>query len=336
MFHKSSVKLAGLYLAVMMAISAFFSLTVYQLSTQEFDRVLRRPVPVQGQGFEGGMGPRYIARLEDNRLEELRIARSRVLMRLIIINLVILMGGGLLSYYLAQRTLRPIEKAHEALERFTADASHELRTPIAAMQNEIEVALMDPQLTLKDAKQQLQSNLEELAKLTMLSEGLLRLAQLSNDKIVFKKLSAKTIIEDAISHVLRRAEQKNILLETSKIKDAKFMGDKSSMAEAVVVLLDNAIKYSSSNSTVSVRVFEKAKTVNIAIKDKGMGIKATQLPHIFERFYRADAARAKQESGGYGIGLSIAKTITDLHGGSISVKSTPGKGSTFTVHLPKA
>jgi two-component system, OmpR family, sensor histidine kinase CiaH len=334
MFHKTSVKLAALYLAIMMGISIFFSANIYQLSVQELDRGLRRPSPAIERITPRELGPTIRDLLEQDREQRYQEARSRVLNRLVLINLLILIGGGYISYLLALRTLRPIEEAHEALERFTADASHELRTPIAAMQAEIEVALMNPKLTLKDAKQRLQSNLEELAKLTALSEGLLRLAQLNNQELELKQVSVESMVSTAVQRVLPLAELKNILINVPSIQDLQVIGDEQSLTEALVILLDNAVKYSSEKSEITLEAKATNKDVVISVQDQGIGIKATELPHIFDRFYRADSARSKQDSNGYGIGLAIAKNIIDLHKGAIGVKSKPGKGSTFTISLP--
>jgi signal transduction histidine kinase len=336
-FQRTSTKLAVLYLAVMMAISLFFSINVYQLSTNEFDRGFR------GQGSIIGNangGPNFfitpltrdqLQKEQQNRYEE---ARDRVLTRLIFTNLIILVGGGFLSYYLARRTIRPIEEAHEAQSRFTADASHELRTPIAAMQSEIEVALMNPKLNLKEAKEKLASNLEELAKLTSLSEGLLRLAQLENKDLQYKEVRVETILDQAIARVATQAEKKHILMTSKAEPELTVMGDETSLVEAVVIILDNAVKYSPEKTEVNLLATKEQGKVVVQISDHGIGIKATELPHIFDRFYRADTARTKQHINGYGLGLAISKNIIELHKGAITVKSKPADGSTFTITLP--
>lgn len=334
--HKPSVKLAGLYLAIIMCISLFFSGSVYQLSLQEFNRGFQQ----QGATnvINGIPDNRIITLLQQQLLEERNqrytAAKQRVLTRLILTNIVIVIGGGFLSYYLARRTLRPIEEAHEAQSRFTADASHELRTPIAAIRSETEVALMNPKLTLTQAKDRLQSNLEELEKLTVLSEGLLRLAQLENDDLFQQTIAIDTVIQQARDRVMPFAEKKNILVTSTGIQGTKIQGDAVSLTEAVIILLDNAIKYSPAKTEVQISVDKTPKHTIVRVADQGVGIKASELPHIFDRFYRADTARSKYGANGYGLGLAIAKNIVDLHKGSISVVSTPGKGSTFTIELP--
>lgn len=342
--HKPSLKLAAFYLAVMMAISLFFSLSIYHLSVQEFDRGLRRVVANTGRPEAGvAIAPFEVSVLPDNLRQQLAVereaqyqqAKRRIVQRLVITNVVILVGGGLLSYYLARRTLQPIEEAHEAQSRFTADASHELRTPIAAMRSEIEVALMNPKLTLADTKKQLQSNLEELARLTTLSDGLLRLARLENYDLRQSDVSVDAVIRRAIDRVLPLAEAKRMLLTTPEQTDAVIKGDEDSLVEALVTILDNAVKYSPEKTEVTVQTHLDKHHIVIGIADHGMGIKATELPHIFDRFYRADSARSKQHIQGYGLGLAIAKNIVEAHGGTITATSIPGRGTIFTIAIPR-
>jgi signal transduction histidine kinase len=176
--HKNSLRLASLYLVILMSISIFFSAMIYQLSVQELGRGLRGPrVAIEGQMFPG-ISNEIRKAIDDEREEIYREAKARVFQRLVFINIIILMAGGGLSYYFAVRTLRPIEDAHEAQNRFTADASHELRTPITAMLTENEVTLMNPKLSLSEAKQQIESTIEELQKLSVLSDSLMLLAGL--------------------------------------------------------------------------------------------------------------------------------------------------------------
>lgn len=338
MFQKTATKLAGLYLTIIMIISLFFSANIYQLSVQELDRSIRRPDINRIIDRLPHYGPFDAARKRIRAAQDQQYVeyKQNILQRLALVNLLILLLGGFLSYYLARRTLQPIEQAHEAQSRFTADASHELRTPIAAMRSEIEVALMDPKLTLKQTKDLLRSNLEELAKLTALSESLLRLAQLDSSELVMKPISAENLVSDAIGRVTAQAEHKNILISHTINPQLKISGDKLSLTEALVILLDNAVKYSPDKSEITVTAQTEQRSVILQVKDQGIGIKKSDLTHIFERFYRADAARSKQMSEGYGIGLAIAKNIIELNKGSISVQSTPGAGSIFTVVLQKA
>ena len=261
-------------------------------------------------------------------------AKTRVFDRLVFTNLFILVGGGALSYYLARRTLKPIEDAHAAQSRFTADASHELRTPIAAMQTEIEVILMDPNITLTKTKKVLLSNLEELIKLTALTEGLLKMAQLENGDMPQEDIAVSKLVSDAINRVQPAVDAKHVKLATTNNTVAVVVGDPSNLTEAIVVLLDNAIKYSPDKTEVRVQVRAADKQVSIEITDQGMGINTKDLAHIFERFYRADTARSKTQTDGYGVGLAIAKNIVELHNGTISAKSKQGKGATFIIQLP--
>jgi signal transduction histidine kinase len=338
--HKPSIKLAGLYLGILLTISLFFSASVYRLSMDQFDKGFKT-----GPGVVMDMraaGPNSLmtdlkTQLMSERDRLRQDAQQRVLGTLVLTNIVIVIAGGFLSYYLARRTLQPIEEAHEAQSRFTADASHELRTPLAAMQSETEVALMDPKLTLAQAKERLQSNLEELAKITTLSEGLLRLAQLDNTDTAYRQpVTLATVVQQATTQLLPAAEAKGMLIRAEIPDHLTVGGDEPSLREVCVILLDNAVKYSPDKTEVVVRTRESPKHIVLTVQDQGVGIKATELPHIFERFYRADSARSKQQTQGYGLGLAIAKDIVGAHGGTLSAQSQPGKGSTFTVQLPRA
>lgn len=333
-FHKASLKLAGFYLAILMAISLFFSAAIYQVSINELERGLRRPGRVLTAPAYVGFSDDLLLQFEQERNSAYREAKERITTRLVLTNLFILVGAGMLSYYLAVRTLRPIEEAHASLERFTADASHELRTPVTAMRSENEVALMDPSLTLKQAKEQLQSNIEELENLTKLSEGLLRLAHTDNNSLVKAPVSASSIAGVAVQRITPHAEANNVAIKTNFAKDAFVLAEDISATEALVTILDNAVKYSPTSSVIHFTTKKDQKTVKFIVKDEGVGIAPSEQAHIFDRFYRSDTSRTKQGTTGYGLGLAIAKSIAEAHGGSISVKSAQGKGSTFTIILP--
>jgi two-component system, OmpR family, sensor histidine kinase CiaH len=336
-FHRSSLKLAGLYLTIIMTISLFFSVSLYNVSMEELGRGLRGPGPRSVIEAMPGYGSNLRMLLEEERENQFEQARERVTQKLVVINLLILIGAGFLSYYLAYRTLKPIEEAHEAQARFTADASHELRTPIAAMQTETEVALMDPKLTLVDAKQQLTSNLEELAKLTNLTESLLGLAQYEGDtRPDMESVALGSVLKSATEKIQPLADQKRITIQIPQAVEERVRANEQLLAEVLVIVLDNAVKYSDKKSAIVVVVRQEHKQILIDITDHGQGIRATDLPHIFDRFYRADTARNKQHVDGYGLGLPLAKRIMALQGGDISAVSKVGEGSTFTISIPVA
>jgi signal transduction histidine kinase len=332
-FQSASLKLTSLYLIIIMSISLIFSFGFYRISVSELERgIHRQPGPIS-QIFRS----RNIDLLEQLRIEQdvvFEAARARLEASLILINLFILVGGGMLSYYLARRTLKPIEEVHEAQSRFTADASHELRTPIAAMRLETELSLTDEKLTLKQAKEQLQSNIEELDKLTALSEGLLQLARLDNDKLTKSNTKVRSMINDAVQRVIVEAEKKKQIISTKKIDKGSINVNQSAVTEAIVTLLDNAIKYSPEKSEITVTTNRTKNTLAIEVRDNGIGIDPIDLERIFDRFYRADSSRTKGNLNGYGIGLSIAKSVAESHGGSITAESKPNNGSVFTLIFP--
>lgn len=331
MIRSAVLKLTLWYLAIIMALSLSFSAALYRISSDELVRSLRRP-PATIQFFAPNVNTYDLYR--DQQLHE---GERRLLFNLLLLNLLTLGVGGVASYLLARRTLRPIADAMEAQSRFTADASHELRTPLTAMQTEIEVALRNPSLTKADATDLLQSNLEEVAKLKALSDGLLRLGEQSQVDISKSQASLQAIATEAVGRVEKLARAKHITLKVD-LTDTTVRGDEHTLTELAVILLDNAIKYSPQDTTVHLTTGAHASYGQLTITDQGAGIKAVDLPHIFDRFYRADQSRSQDRAhaNGYGLGLSIAKKIIELHHGRIDVKTTLGKGSSFTMNVPVA
>lgn len=324
-------RLALSYLAIIMLMSVGFSLFLYNVSSGALNRQLRRQEVLSTRGFPLPSGFANFAEFRERVLSE---GLSVVEERLILFNLGVLLVGGAASYALAVYTLRPITEAMEAQSRFTADASHELRTPLTAMQTEIEVSLRDPKLTKQQAKALLASNLEEVGKLRALSDALLRLARHDDSQPPHEKVNLKQIGEDALARVAKAAQAKDIKLQ-NQLLPVEVIGDPDSLRELIVVLLDNAIKYSEAGKEVSFEVRPGQKQAMLTVKDQGHGIEPAAQPRIFERFFRADPSRSKEKAGGYGLGLAIAKQIVERHHGTISVTSQPGQGSSFTVKLPQ-
>lgn len=333
MFERASVRLTGLYLLIIMSISLIFSLGLYQLAASEIEQSVRRPSSfvniLQLNDLEGLQD---FLRGQDKAVAD---AKSNIRFSLYMINLFIFITGGLLSYYLARRSLRPIEKAHEAQSRFTSDASHELRTPIAAMRLENEITMTDPKLTLKKAKHQFESNIEELDKLTVLTEGLLQLSRLENEGLSKTKTTSTIVIKEALSR-----SQNELTAKKQKIswkqRNLPFTANEETITQAVSILISNASKFSPENSTITITASSSNNQLTISVKDRGVGIHKEEIGKIFDRFYRSDLSRTKNATEGYGIGLSIAQKIVKLHGGSIQVSSVVDKGSTFSLIVPKS
>lgn len=316
-----------------MAISITFSVVIYQLNYREISYRLES---LQHSIVEGYNGPAPFSRYflyndgpNSPLFNESRKASNQMILSLIYINIVVFVAGGLGAFFLARRTLRPIAEAHEAQSRFTSDASHELRTPLAAMKAELEVSLRDPKLEIGEARELLESNLEEVNKLIDLSQMLLHLSRLDHDKLEVETIDMPVMVNELITRYPKEAARFDV---TSR-KKSTTRANEASINELLTILLDNSIKYSPEKSTIFIRVFEQYGRIGVEIKNEGEKIPDDKLPKLFDRFYRADTSRTNGAKNGYGLGLSIAKKIVDLHHGEITVSSTP-EFTTFTLYLP--
>lgn len=333
MFRSATFKLTMWYLAIVMAISIAFSVVLYRVATNELDRGLHNETMRIYRQFPVFEGNNLLSPSEDY-----DSGAHRIFLRLALFNLIVLIGAGLSSYWLARRTLEPIEAAHEQQKRFTADVSHELRTPLTALKMESEVALMDKKAGAKDLRKTVASNLEEAVKLEGLVNNLLRLARLETGELrqEFTIISTKNVAQAALKQIGRLADSHNIKLK-SNLKDFNILGDPNSLTQLLVIVLDNAVKYSPAGSTVSLSVDKADSEAVFTVQDSGSGIDPVALEHVFDRFYRADQSRTKDDTAGqegYGLGLSIAKMIADLHGGTITLSSRAGHGTKVVLALP--
>lgn len=342
MFQKARLKLTAWYLLIIMLISISFSVAIYRVLASELNRVER----VQRLRIERGLTEQSLIvppagdrnelfrpfALDPNLIEE---TKNRLLVMLGLINLAILVTSSGAGYFLASRTLKPISEMVDEQNRFITDASHELRTPLTSLKSEIEVNLRDKRLNLAQAKKVLGSNLEDVNNLQILSDDLIKLTQYQGggNSLTIGKISLDSIARQAIKKVASLAKKKKITI-VNKVGNFTVEGDKQTLVEMLVIFLDNAIKYSRENTKVYLSAQKRDGKVLLAIEDQGIGIDEKEIPHLFDRFYRADQSRTKFVSPGYGLGLSIAKQIIERHGGSIKVRSTLGKGTVFTVEIP--
>lgn len=327
MFHSAALKLSLWYLAIIMSLSIGTSIALYKVSSDELAHSAERPYSISSVTIGGNdLYNRQKKELLSQDLKHLKL-------NLVFFNIAVLAVGGGVSYVLARRTLSPIEETLEAQTRFTADASHELRTPLTAMQTEIEVGLRNSGLSKAEAIDLLKSNLEEVAKLKSLSEGLLALARQDNDISEDNNASLKEVLDEALRPIEKMAALRKITIKNDT-SDLRLKIGPRKLVELIIILVDNAVKYSPTGSHVTLTSHSDAKLGIINISDQGIGIRASDLPHIFDRFYRADLSRSKGHTTGYGLGLAIAKKIVEAHGGLIQVRSSIGKGTTFSIHLP--
>ena len=333
MFKSATFKLTLSYLGVLMVISLLFSTVVYRVGSNNLVFGLSRESQELSIAFPIFNGTPYAQ--PDPR--SLIAGKTHLLDQLILTNLVVLVAGGLISYVLARESLKPIEETHEQQKRFVADVSHELRTPLTALRMESEVALMDDQATPKELKRVINSNIEEAAKLENLINNLMKLSLLEAGEVQrqFTQLDLRQLAKEAIDQLKPQATAKNIKikLEHAKNSNVFIKGDRDSLVQLIVIFLDNAVKYSPKQTPITLSIEKSSNNVtSLSIKDKGIGIKPEHLEHIFDRFYRADASRSND--GGFGLGLSIAKLITDIHKANIIITSTPKQGTLVKVDFP--
>jgi two-component system sensor histidine kinase CiaH len=325
MFKSATLKLTIWYGAILISISILFSVVIYSIALSE--------VRTRIDTLQHTAPPQFRANselFESIRADQVHDAEGNLIGGLVITNLAIWFAGGFGSYYLARRTLRPIEEAHEAQSRFTSDASHELRTPLASMKIELEVALRDPSPKKEEMRELLESNLEEVNKLTKLSHTLLQLSRLDHDQIIQEKVELDKVTS-AIIERFNRIHPRVVLHHTRKLQ---VLANESNVEELLTILLDNALKYSPSDSTVYVHLVKQKQMAGFKVINEGEGIPPEKLPHIFNRFYRADTSRTGSAKNGYGLGLSLAKKIVELHGGELTVSSAPQQETTFQILLP--
>jgi heavy metal sensor kinase len=222
-----------------------------------------------------------------------------------------------------------------SMRRFVADASHELRTPIAVIRGEAEVALSQER-TAAVYRETLAVILDESRRISRLVDDLLNLARADagNVQLQVREFYFGDLLRDCCRSVQALAAARGIAVECRSPEDVPYRGDEELLHRLVMNLLDNAIRHTPPGGRAEVSLEARDGELRMAVSDTGTGIAPEALPHLFDRFYRGDQARSRQD-GGFGLGLAIVKWVAESHGGSAGVSSQPGAGSTFTVTLPR-
>lgn len=326
--QRTTHRLALSYLAVIMVMSLGFSAVFYHTTSHELGRQLP-PSSLYDRSY-----PDYDDRFDSFFNQRIEEGRQVLLTRLLFINLGALLVGAILSYLLARYTLRPIEANMTAQARFIGDASHELRTPLTAIKTANEVALRSPTLKLAQAKALLGDNLAAVNDLQVLTDNLLSLARQDEALIKLQPVSSQAAISQAVNRVLPLAQARQLTIDDN-VADFQVMADPTSLVQLLVIILDNAIKYSPATSVISLQGSVQGYWGRFSIADRGVGIAPGDIDHIFDRFYRADQSRNKQVAG-FGLGLSLAQALIESMHGHIDVESTSEQGSVFRCNIPLA
>ena len=322
-------RLALSYLTVIMTLSVLFSGIIYAVTSSQLNRSLPPDDHVkQTSEIEDQFNHRLERR--DNKTREM------VIMSLVVLNGVMLVFGYWLSLLLARRTLMPIEQSIEQQAQFVSNASHELRTPLAVLLLSNEIAMRKRVLTDEKARQVLSQNVEEIKKLANLSNSLLDLAKSENALNDPELIDISEIIKEVIGQYSRVAKAKQVKIFHNIPDGQKVTLQVNAVRQILSILMDNAIKYAPQKvGEVKIWARLNKNSVEFIVKDNGPGISSNDQKHIFERFYRANAARTRTDASGYGLGLAIAKTLADRCGYTIHIKSKPSAGAEFTLIVPR-
>jgi len=232
--------------------------------------------------------------------------------------------------------LSRLDRSFRQVQQFSADASHELKTPLTTIRGEAEVALMGER-TPEDQRRTLRTIVDEAERMSQIMEALLLVARADSERIQLRRdpVPLDELLMAAYEQFEQTARAKSVGLELGNLDEAEVSGDRVWLLQLVTNLLNNAIKYTPSGGTVFLSLDREDDAAAIRVRDNGIGIPAEHLPYIFDRFYRVDPGRSR-DSGGTGLGLSIARWVAEAHHGSITVRSEPGKLTEFTVRLPLA
>lgn len=263
-------------------------------------------------------------------------------MRNMILTSLLVLAGSLLllfiiSYFLAKVTLKPVQQAWDQQSRFVADASHELKTPLTVILANLKILLAHPDQTIAEQSHWIENTQEETSRMRKLVDNLLFLARSESGQRTksLEVLNLSDLVLNSLLPLEALAFEEGVTFCEDITPGLCVYGNSSQLKQLVIILLDNACKYTEGNKLVTVTLAKIQEKLLLTVTNTGMPIPPEDLPHLFERFYRSDKSRSREE-GGYGLGLSIAQTIVKGHRGKIRVTSEAPTGTTFSVSFPAA
>ena len=263
-------------------------------------------------------------------------AAYKTLFWLLCMALVLYMAACYFGYWLAGRNIRPISEMYARQKQFTADASHEMRTPLAVMKLAVQGLREDEDSRLSEfAKESVEMLESEADRLSRLTENLMTLARSDEDNLpaYTEQVDMTELCHKVVAQLTLLAEQKQIVLKQELQADLSVQGDELALSRLLIILLDNALKYSAAKTTVTLRGARVKEHLVIEVRDEGCGISDEDKSRVFDRFYRVDKARSRSQ-GGLGLGLSLAWAIVHQHGGSIEAFDNQPQGTVMYVQLP--
>lgn len=266
-------------------------------------------------------------------------ARQGILTNLIYtflaVGLVMLIVIFFISRYFANRSIAPVQEAFDKQKRFIADASHELKTPLAIINTNADVLLANGDDTIRNQAKWLSYIKSETERMSKLTGDLLYLTEMDDARegMIFTTLNVSDAVENVVLMMEAAIFEKQILLDYEIEPDVLVRGNGEQMKQVVMILLDNAMKYTNAKGSIRLELKKHHHEMVLAVTNTGEGIAAEHLDRIFDRFYRTDTSRARKH-GGYGLGLAIAKAIVEQHKGKIFAKSALKENATFYVQIP--
>jgi signal transduction histidine kinase len=241
----------------------------------------------------------------------------------------------IISNIFANKSIQPIKDAFEKQKQFIADASHELKTPLAVINTNVDVLLAGESDDRFDHSKWLHYIKSEVERMGTLTNDLLYLTQMdySDIQMIFSDFNMSQTVENIILTMEAILFEKNITFQYTLVPNLMIRGNVEQIKQVIMILLDNAIKYTNEKGEINLILKKSNNTLQFSVTNTGEGISNEHITKIFDRFYRADNSRTRK-NGGYGLGLAIAKTIIEQHNGFISVNSIQGERTTFTIELP--
>ncbi|MPM36368.1 Adaptive-response sensory-kinase SasA [bioreactor metagenome] len=281
-----------------------------------------------------------ISYMDGYRLVFLDITRQEAILTNLILTflavaLLMLVVIFFISRFFANKAIAPISEAFEKQKQFIGDASHELKTPLAVINTNVDVLLSNGEDSINSQKKWLNYIKSEVERMSKLTNDLLYLTQMdySDIKMIFSNFNLSETVENVILTMEAVIFENNIVFNYNIDENLIVHGNNEQIKQVIMILLDNALKYTELNGNIDLSLKRVNGNAVLSITNTGQGISEVHLTRIFDRFYRIDKSR-ERKSGGYGLGLSIAKAILEQHDGKIYAKSIMNQSTTFTVELP--